>query len=133
MASKNHNIHTDQWIGANLRQIRLAMGISQQRLAGALGISFQQIQKYETGSNRISVSMLVSIANYMKLPIFVFFPSDWQETTPKTTDGALPYLVTLPVEELEFLQQLRPIKDHALNRSILALLTQINRVTASAA
>ncbi len=133
MASKNHNNHTDQWIGANLRQIRLAMGISQQRLASALGISFQQIQKYETGSNRISVSMLIAAANYMKLPIFVFFPSDWQEKAPSTTDGSLPYLLTLPVEELEFLQQLRPIKDYGLNRAILALLTQINRAVASAA
>lgn len=133
MASKNHNNKTDQWIGANLKQIRLAMGVSQPQLAKALGLSFQQIHKYEQGINRISVSMLVAAANYMKLPIFVFFPSDWQETTPNTTDGSPPYLATLPVEELEFLQQLRPIKDYALNRSILALLTQINRVASSAA
>jgi transcriptional regulator with XRE-family HTH domain len=52
----------DQQIGARLRMRRRELGMSQQEVAGALGISFQQIQKYERGSNRIAEAMMDSVA-----------------------------------------------------------------------
>jgi transcriptional regulator with XRE-family HTH domain len=56
----------DQQIGTRLRTRRRELGMSQQGLAGALGISFQQIQKYERGSNRISASSLVELAKTLE-------------------------------------------------------------------
>ena len=50
-------------IGGRIRAQRLAMGMSQEKLADALGLTFQQVQKYEKGSNRVSGSRLVQIAN----------------------------------------------------------------------
>lgn len=69
---------TDLHVGQKLRTLRNAKGLSQGDVARALGISFQQIQKYECGSNRVSASKLFDIANLMDEPIASFFPA--QET-----------------------------------------------------
>lgn len=53
---------TDAAIGARVRSVRMALGISQEKLGEALGITFQQVQKYEKGTNRIPASRLVAIA-----------------------------------------------------------------------
>lgn len=66
----------DQYIGARLRQARKQKDMSQQALGEALGVSFQQIQKYERGSNRISCSTLVVICRALDLPPSFFLPQD---------------------------------------------------------
>lgn len=53
---------TDRITGAALRSERHRLNLTQQKMAGAAGISFQQLQKYETGRNRLSISMLIEIA-----------------------------------------------------------------------
>lgn len=53
-------------VGANLRKIRNARNVSQEKLAEALGITFQQVQKYEKGSNRVSASRLVQITKALQ-------------------------------------------------------------------
>jgi transcriptional regulator with XRE-family HTH domain len=60
-------------IGSKLRLRRLAMGFSQETLAQSLGITFQQIQKYERGSNRISSSRLYEFAKVLDVPVSYFF------------------------------------------------------------
>ncbi len=62
-------------IGARLRLRRLAMGFSQETLARALGITFQQIQKYERGTNRIFASRLFHLARVLRVPVGYFFQS----------------------------------------------------------
>lgn len=57
----------DEKIGDRLLNIRLARGISQAELGDSLGVSFQQIQKYERGSNRMSASVLVLICKELKV------------------------------------------------------------------
>ncbi|MCW4114774.1 helix-turn-helix domain-containing protein [Aurantimonas sp. MSK8Z-1] len=52
----------DRTVGLNLRALRLTAGMSQERLAAALGVTFQQIQKYEKGANRIASSRLIAAA-----------------------------------------------------------------------
>ena len=59
----------DVEVGARVRAIRKAKGVSQEVLAGAAGITFQQIQKYERGANRISASMLQRIARHLDVPM----------------------------------------------------------------
>ncbi len=60
-------------VGIAIRLRRKSMGLSQEALAEALGLTFQQVQKYEKGSNRISASKLFETANFLKAPIELFF------------------------------------------------------------
>ncbi len=62
-----HAIH--QRVGALIRDRRKELGLSQSALAEALGVTYQQVQKYENGSNRISASRLVAIAGAINLPV----------------------------------------------------------------
>jgi transcriptional regulator with XRE-family HTH domain len=58
----------DRYVGVKLREVRVMRGISQQKLAEAIGVSFQQLQKYESGTNRISASALVRMCEALKVP-----------------------------------------------------------------
>ncbi|MFN7306591.1 MAG: helix-turn-helix domain-containing protein [Alphaproteobacteria bacterium] len=59
----------DKFVGERIRLYRAMLGISQQKLAGALGITFQQLQKYEHGENRIGAGRLLAVANILGIPI----------------------------------------------------------------
>lgn len=71
----------DIHVGQRIRQRRWAIGMTQQQLAEAVGIKFQQIQKYETGMNRVSASRLWDIAQALRVSINFFFEdvSDTQQ------------------------------------------------------
>lgn len=66
----------DIYAGAKIKEFRALKNKSQETLAKEIGVTFQQLQKYETGANRISVSRLESIANALKAPIASFFRTD---------------------------------------------------------
>ena len=72
MQTKSANEH-DAYVGSRIRAARILSGMSQDKLAGELGITFQQIQKYEKGTNRVSASKLVGISNALGQPIAWFF------------------------------------------------------------
>jgi len=63
----------DKRIGERVKARRLEIGMSQERLADLLGITFQQVQKYERGVNRIAASRLFAIARALELPVAMFF------------------------------------------------------------
>lgn len=63
----------DIYVGSRIRIRRKSLGISQVQLADGLGITFQQIQKYERGANRISASKLYDAAKFLKVPVAYFF------------------------------------------------------------
>ncbi|MFQ5347959.1 MAG: helix-turn-helix domain-containing protein [Rhodothalassiaceae bacterium] len=63
----------DAQVGARARAARMLAGLSQQEFAGRLGISFQQLQKYETGADRISASRLYRMAVILEMPVDDFF------------------------------------------------------------
>ncbi|NBB52951.1 helix-turn-helix domain-containing protein [Rhizobium sp. CRIBSB] len=65
----------DAFVGARIALRRAALGLSQTALAERLGISFQQVQKYESGTNRISASRLHRVAVILGAPPATFFPS----------------------------------------------------------
>src|ERR1700680_1870830 len=82
MAIKTPN-PTDKYVGARIRMRRLMLGMSQTALAQGLGLTFQQIQKYEKGVNRIGASRLQQIAHILRVPVEFFFegaPSFHPET-----------------------------------------------------
>ena len=63
----------DLHVGGRIRMRRRILGISQEKLADALGLTFQQVQKYERGANRVSASNLYEIARTLQAPITYFF------------------------------------------------------------
>lgn len=77
----------DVHVGKRVRHRRWLVGMTQQQLAERVGIKFQQIQKYETGANRISASRLWDIADALEVPVSFFFEGIQDEqTVEKTAD-----------------------------------------------
>ena len=65
----NFNIH----LGKKLRMRRLSLGLTQTKVAQAINVTFQQIQKYEKGTNGVSSNRLMQLSNFLKVPITYFF------------------------------------------------------------
>lgn len=84
--------YVDCYVGARIRARRNQIDISQQELAEGLGVTFQQVQKYERGANRISASMLVRAAKTMKVPVSFFF-ENVPDGPPETAPDADPIMV----------------------------------------
>ena len=72
----------DVHVGSQIRTRRLLLGMNQEELAHRLGLTFQQVQKYESGANRVSASRLWEIAVVLKMPIGYFFPTDQGQHRP---------------------------------------------------
>ena len=66
---ENFNIH----LGKKLRMRRLSLGLTQTKVAQAINVTFQQIQKYEKGTNGVSSSRLMQLSNFLKVPITYFY------------------------------------------------------------
>ena len=76
----------DVHVGKRIRHRRWLVGMTQQQLAEKVGIKFQQIQKYETGANRVSASRLWDIADALEVPVSFFF--DAYEAEGESEDAA---------------------------------------------
>jgi transcriptional regulator with XRE-family HTH domain len=72
MAKKTPN-PTDKHVGSRVRMRRMMLNMSQEKLGDALGLTFQQVQKYEKGTNRIGASRLQQISNILQVPVSFFF------------------------------------------------------------
>src|SRR6201982_2792332 len=72
MAKKAPN-PVDKHVGSRVRIRRMMLGMSQEKLGDALGLTFQQVQKYEKGTNRISASRLQQAAHILQVPLPFFF------------------------------------------------------------
>ncbi|WP_212112920.1 helix-turn-helix domain-containing protein [Bartonella queenslandensis] len=93
MQTKNPHF-IDISIGKRIRHRRISMGLSQKELGSYLGVSFQQIQKYEKGSNRVSAKCLLEITKKLEVPIS-FFYADFL-----TADLPTKELVLFPYDEM---------------------------------
>jgi transcriptional regulator with XRE-family HTH domain len=72
MAKKAPN-PIDKHVGSRVRMRRMMLSMSQEKLGGALGLTFQQVQKYEKGTNRIGASRLQQISHILQVPVSFFF------------------------------------------------------------
>src|SRR5581483_4327424 len=63
----------DVHVGARVRLRRTALGMSQEKLGDAIGLTFQQVQKYERGTNRIGASRLYELSRVLEVPVSFFF------------------------------------------------------------
>lgn len=87
--TKYVNITEEAEIGARVKAARLLAGMSQEQLGDRLGVTFQQIQKYEKGANRVSASRLVRVAKITQQPLVFFLPeSDDVATSVVNLDRA---------------------------------------------
>src|SRR5260370_12443177 len=75
----------DKHVGSRVRMRRMMLGMSQEKLGDALALTFQQVQKYEKGTNRIGASRLQQISQILQVPVAFFF-----EGAPVLSEGALP-------------------------------------------
>jgi transcriptional regulator with XRE-family HTH domain len=101
MASKGHPNPVDMYVGARLRLRRTLLGMSQEAVADQLGLTFQQVQKYERGTNRVSSSRLFDLCRIFNVPIAFFFdemPGDVAKQSPGTLQGKKPESVDLDLD-----------------------------------
>jgi len=80
----NFNRH----LGSKLRMRRLALGLTQTKVAQAINVTFQQIQKYEKGTNGISSLRIMQLANFLKVPVVYFFEDypSYEASAPVDSD-----------------------------------------------
>jgi transcriptional regulator with XRE-family HTH domain len=117
----------DAEVGQNLRRARLARGYSQTELGDALGISFQQVQKYERGANRLSASRLVRAARFLGIGAGDLLPPDEQRQAPRIINR-LAEVSGL----VEIVDAYCAVADPAVRQDLLNLLRSLKPKTASA-
>jgi transcriptional regulator with XRE-family HTH domain len=111
----------DLAIGARLRARRRALGLSQSELARKLGVSFQQVQKYESGANRLAASTLVAAAQALEINPACLLGAD----PPLSKDEAELLRALSRPGALEVLQAFNAIADPHMRSAVLALLREI--------
>jgi transcriptional regulator with XRE-family HTH domain len=94
-------------IGKRIKQIRKHKGLSQEKLAELIGVSFQQVQKYESGVNRLNTDKLQAIANTLSVPVASFFEDQPIEALPFSD------------QERTLIESFRTIKDRKIKECIL--------------
>ncbi|WP_159952664.1 MULTISPECIES: helix-turn-helix domain-containing protein [unclassified Rhizobium] len=90
----------DIHVGEMIRLRRRAIGMSQERLGQGLGITFQQIQKYEKGTNRVGASRMLNLATILGVPVSYFFPVQPDQpnalsSVPAGSDELVGFLTTI--------------------------------------
>ena len=122
----------DKHVGSRVRMRRMMLGMSQEKLGDALGLTFQQVQKYEKGTNRIGASRLQQISQILQVPVAFFFegapnvPSggrlDHQQEAPSPAYVS-DFLATS--DGLALTKAFTRISDSKLRRRIVDLVEQI--------
>lgn len=128
MARKNHAI--DRHLGTRVRFARVEKKISQTVLGEKLGISFQQVQKYELGKDRISASQLMSIARILEKDISFFFEDIDDEANDSSASlteagGARRKLRSNAVYDIKIIRLLHAVEDEKLKIRLYGLIEAI--------
>jgi transcriptional regulator with XRE-family HTH domain len=120
----------DKHVGTKLRARRTKLGMTQSTLAEALGLTFQQVQKYEKGANRIGAGRLQQIAQILHMPVGSFFEGLPHEPRPRRVPTDAPdlqyvadYLAT--ADGLQLTKAFMQIPNAKLRRSIVNLVEQL--------
>jgi len=121
----------DRHVGSRVRMQRMMLGMSQEKLGEAIGLTFQQVQKYEKGTNRISASRLQHIAHTLNVPVAFFFEgAPGLPGTANGTDAVAPppaYVIDFLATSsgLALTRAFMRIEDVTLRRSIIRLVEEI--------
>jgi transcriptional regulator with XRE-family HTH domain len=115
---------TDVAVGQRIRSQRLMLGLSQTELGNKLGITFQQIQKYEKGTNRVSVGRLQQIAQLFKMPVSFFFEgASGKSPSADHINESLEFLDT--AASVRLVRSFAEIDDAEVRRDIVAFVEAI--------
>ncbi|KQS95366.1 helix-turn-helix transcriptional regulator [Rhizobium sp. Leaf386] len=112
----------DLKVGANIRQLRQRIGMSQEKLAEHLKITFQQVQKYEKGTNRVSASRLVEIARVFNVTVSALF-----EGAAEANAGETPALPAISSDAQKLAMDFETITDANVRLSIRGLVKSLSR------
>jgi transcriptional regulator with XRE-family HTH domain len=136
---RNKERTLDAYIGARVRMRRLMLNMSQEALSGKLGVTFQQVQKYEKGLNRISASRLFELSQALGVPVGYFYDgldegdalvrlngADGLQDSPAVSP-LMEFISSGPGVELN--QAFLRIEDDKMRRRLLAMVNDIARVT----
>jgi transcriptional regulator with XRE-family HTH domain len=121
----------DKHVGSRVRMRRMMVGMSQEKLGDALGLTFQQVQKYEKGTNRIGASRLQQISHILQVPVAFFFegaphvPGGTEENLNGAPSPAYVSDFLATSDGLSLTKSFMRIKDQKLRRRIVDLVEQI--------
>lgn len=123
---------TDRIVGQRLRWRRRELRLTQEQLGERLGLTFQQVQKYEKGVNRVSAGRLFEMASQLSVPIAYFFEGADEVVSSQLAmreTGEAPELPIIDAQSMELIAAFQKIDDPELRRSLLNTI----RAAASAA
>jgi transcriptional regulator with XRE-family HTH domain len=112
----------DKLIGQSIRVQRLHKGLTQEQLGSKLGVTFQQIQKYENGKNRVGSGRLYQIAEVLDVPVSFFFKA---ETSAQSKRGASPFDLLNDPLSVQMLHEFLRIRDKSIRRCVMHLIERI--------
>jgi transcriptional regulator with XRE-family HTH domain len=121
---------TDQHVGARVRMRRKELAMSQEQLAEALGITYQQVQKCEKGANRIGASRLQQISHILQVPVAFFFQGAPNASAPHGSNGSALSMAQIDdfvsdSDGLRLIGAFMRIDNAALRRRIVMLVQEI--------
>jgi transcriptional regulator with XRE-family HTH domain len=115
----------DVHVGTRIRTRRLLLGMNQERLAHALGLTFQQVQKYEGGSNRVSASRLAQVAEVLGVPVTYFFSDLEVMGDAATTDETNIRAMLRRPEAIELIRWYYAITDLDIRQQFLEMIKTV--------
>ena len=117
----------DKHVGSRVKMRRLMLGMSQEKLGDALGLTFQQVQKYEKGTNRMGSSRLQQIANVLKVPVTFFFEGSPGQSKRDSKAPSPTYVSDFLAtsDGLALTKAFMQIKNAKLRRNIVNLVEEI--------
>lgn len=119
----------DNHVGNRIRLRRKMLNMSQEKLAERLGITFQQVQKYEKGTNRVGAGRLYQLARILQVPVSYFFPESASARVPggMSEDAAADYVLDFmsTTEGIELNRAFAQVRDPKVRRRVIELVRSI--------
>jgi len=112
---QKRKITTSREIGAKIKKRRRELGISQENLAETLGVTYQQVQRYENGTNKLNVENIQAVAGILSAPVSYFFESG---KASKIAEERATYAVP---DEIRLLKYFRRIKDRSSRQTVIGV------------
>ena len=121
---------TDQHVGARVRMRRIMLAMSQEKLGAALNLTFQQVQKYERGTNRIGAGRLQQLSHVLQVPVEFFFEGAPNASAPHGSNKSEPWMAQIDdfvsnPDGLRLIEAFMRIDNAALRRRIVMLVQEI--------
>jgi transcriptional regulator with XRE-family HTH domain len=121
---------TDRHVGSRVRMRRIMLAMSQEKLGAALGLTFQQVQKYERGANRIGASRLQQMSHILQVPVEFFFEGAPDASAPHGSNGSALSMAQIndfisDSDGLRMIGAFMRIDNAALRRRIVMLVQEI--------